>query len=153
MEYLLKNLTNLYRLSGWSYENLAAKLKEGVPEKQQFSKDQIRSYEQRLTTPKSHFKNVLADFLRVDVKDIISRELTDKEIEESVQKKRSYLDRNDELAIISEPLVEYLTKELEKKEEKINQLYKRIGFLEKENELSEEQQKRQNNRQALKRAK
>lgn len=33
---------------------------------------------------------------------------------------------------IAEPLVEYLTKQLEKKDEKINELYQKIGALEKE---------------------
>jgi len=36
--------------------------------------------------------------------------------------------------MVSEPLVEYLTKQLEKKDEKINELYKKIGSLQKDSD-------------------
>lgn len=108
MDYLLENLTSLYEVSGWSYENLATKLKEGLPENEQFSKDQIRSYEQRLTTPKTKFKKVLANFLKVEVSDLLSRKLSDAEIEEAIRKKRDYLDYKDPESMVSEYKEKYL---------------------------------------------
>lgn len=109
MDYLLENLTKLYEVSGWSYENLATKMKEGVPENEQFSKDQIRSYEQRLTTPKSHFKKVLSNFLKVSVEDLLGRVLSDREIEEAIKKKRNYLEYKDTESIVSDYKEKYLT--------------------------------------------
>lgn len=44
----------------------------------------------------------------------------------------------DTVNIVSDPLVEYLTKQLERKEEKINELYKKLGAMEKEKDESED---------------
>lgn len=109
MDYLLENLSKLYDVSGWSYENLATKLKEGLPENEQFSKDQIRSYEQRLSTPKSHFKKVLANFLNVNVEDLFKRVLSEQEIENAIRKKRDYLEYKDSESIVSDYKEKYLT--------------------------------------------
>lgn len=82
VNYLLDNLSLLYNTSGWSYDKLSTKLNEGLPPDQQFTRDQIRGYEQRLTkTPKSNFKNVLAKFLEIDPKELVERKLTVEEIE------------------------------------------------------------------------
>lgn len=45
------------------------------------------------------------------------------------KKERRYPENN-AVNILEEPLIEYLTKQLEKKDEKINELYKKIGELE-----------------------
>lgn len=85
MNYLLENLSLLYNTSGWSYDKLSTKLNEGLPPEQQFTRDQIRGYEQRLTkTPKSNFKNVLAKFFQMDPREVVDRKLTVEEIEERI---------------------------------------------------------------------
>lgn len=51
------------------------------------------------------------------------------EIEEIDEPGRQY-NYSEESSKVSEPLIEYLTKQLEKKDEKINELYQKIGELE-----------------------
>lgn len=86
MNYLLDNLSLLYKTSGWTYSTLAAKLNEGLSQNQQFSSDQIRGWEQRLRPPKTSFKFVLAKFFGVDVKEIEEKRLSQSTVIERINK-------------------------------------------------------------------